>query len=98
MRVHREAEPGAECDLCGRTVAKRTRHHLCPREHGGTEVAMLCPPCHKQVHALYSNNTLRDELDTLEKLKAQPAIQGYLRWVRRQPDRHIRVHTSRTRR
>jgi 5-methylcytosine-specific restriction enzyme A len=95
--VSEEGE-GGTCALCGRQVSRLTKHHLRPREHGGTETALLCSGCHRQVHALFENRTLADQLDTLEKLRAEPQIQRYLRWARRQKGEHIRVRKSRSRR
>lgn len=45
------------CELCGRQEVVLTEHHLTPREEGGAflPTAFLCIPCHKQVHALYTN-------------------------------------------
>lgn len=92
----REGE--GECALCGRRVGTLTRHHLKPREHGGVETALFCAGCHRQVHALFTNRTLAEELDSLEKLKADPAICRYVAWARRQDDAHIPVRRSRHRR
>jgi hypothetical protein len=78
-------------------VAVLTRHHLRPKEHGGTETALFCTSCHQQVHALFSNRTLAQQLDTLEKLRREPQIQAYVRWAARQPDRRFRVRKSRRR-
>ena len=89
---------GFRCALCEREVARVTRHHVRPRSLGGTATEPLCPGCHRQVHALYTNRTLAAELDTIEKLRADPRIQSYLRWARKQSDRHIRVRESRSRR
>lgn len=92
-------EAGEEtCALCGRRVERLTRHHLCPREHGGAETVLLCGGCHRQVHALFTNRTLAAELDTLEKLRRDPAIERYVAWARRQADAHIPVRRSRSRR
>ena len=33
----------------------------------------VCSPCHRQVHALFTNRTLAGQLDTLEKLRAEAA-------------------------
>jgi len=60
--------------------------------------AELCSACHRQVHAMFTNRTLALELDTIEKLREDPQIQDYLRWAQKQPDRHIPVRRSRTRR
>lgn len=87
-----------DCALCGRHLRTLTRHHLKPREHGGVETALFCTGCHRQVHALFTNRTLADELDTLEKLRADPAIRRYVAWARRQDDAHIPVRRSRDRR
>jgi len=45
------------CELCGRSPIETTEHHLVPREFGGAEgdTAQLCIPCHKQVHAWFTN-------------------------------------------
>ena len=93
-----EPQPAGACELCGRVVTTLTRHHLRPKEHGGVETALLCPPCHRQVHALFTNSTLAAELDSLEKLRRNPEVQRYVRWVRKQPDAHVRVRRSRARR
>lgn len=58
----------------------------------------LCAACHRTLHRFYTNRTLARELSSLEALRADPDIQRYLDWVRRQPDRAIRVRTRRARR
>jgi 5-methylcytosine-specific restriction enzyme A len=97
-RPELDSSSSSVCELCGREVSRLTKHHLCPREHGGTETALLCPACHRQVHALFTNRTLAAELSTLESLRREPEIRSYLKWVRRQSDSHIRVQKSRRRR
>ncbi|WP_438449328.1 HNH endonuclease [Gorillibacterium sp. sgz5001074] len=74
------------CELCGRTGVETTEHHLTPREMGGSHLptADLCRPCHKQIHALYSNEELAARLSTLEELRADGQIARYLRWIRKQ--------------
>lgn len=79
------------CVLCERDVQLVTRHHLIPRSKGGREVVDLCVPCHKTLHSFFSNRTLLDELHTVEALRQQPEIARYLSWIRKQPDRVIRV-------
>ena len=91
-------DPDSPCALCGRVVSKLTRHHLRPKEHGGTETADFCSGCHRQVHALFTNRTLASQLDTLEKLRADPEIQSYVKWAARQPDGKFRVKRSKSRR
>jgi hypothetical protein len=52
----------------------------------------VCRACHRQLHALFSNKELASELDSLEKLKAHPAMQKFLNWVKKQdPNKKIKV-------
>ncbi|WP_309381038.1 HNH endonuclease [Cerasicoccus frondis] len=74
------------CSLCGRaTPAKHAeKHHLVPRSKGGTDTIDVCRNCGDQVHKLFSNNELRDEYNTLEKLRTAPGMEKWIRWVRKQ--------------
>lgn len=87
------------CELCRRHgVSKITEHHLIPREEGGAklDVAWLCPDCHKQIHALYTNKELAIRLNTLEKLCADEKISKYLKYIRKQPStKNIKIKKSR---
>lgn len=89
--------PQQRCALCERQVRQTSRHHLIPKSEGGREVVSLCLTCHKTLHQFYSNRTLLDKLHTIERLRAEPAIARYLEWVRKQPDRAIRVQRRRER-
>src|SRR5262245_50512641 len=77
------------CGLCQRPFerARLTKHHLLPREKGGTSahVELLCPQCHGMVHATYTNATLALNLANIHRLRDAPELAGYLRWVRKQP-------------
>ena len=75
------------CELCLRDNVERTIHHLTPREFGGgpEETAKLCIPCHKQIHALYSNSELAIRLNTIERLQDDPEMKKYLNWIKKQP-------------
>ena len=74
------------CELCFRQSNKYTLHHLIPRSRGGkfSTKARLCPTCHRQLHALFSETTLARELDTIEKLRANSEMASYLAWARKQ--------------
>lgn len=77
------------CGLCERefTRAALTRHHCLPRSRGGTQedVELLCGQCHGMVHATFTNPTLEALYPTLRKLAEAPELEGFLRWVRKQP-------------
>ena len=104
---------GHSCELCGRRVAKRTRHHLIPRtrhknkrnkrEFDRTEVRtrilMVCTPCQKQIHALFSEKELERTYNTREALLAHPDMARFVEWLSAKPDGTVvRTFHSRQRR
>jgi 5-methylcytosine-specific restriction protein A len=87
------------CSLCQRFIPGHliTLHHLKPKSRGGTaeHCTPLCKPCHKQLHATYSNKELDRELDSLESLRQAEQLQPFLAWIRKQkPDRNFRTTMS----
>ena len=74
------------CELCLRESERFTIHHLVPRARGGRfgPKARLCPTCHRQLHALFSETTLAKELHSIELIRANPHMSDFLRWARRQ--------------
>ena len=74
------------CALCLRQAPRHTIHHLVLRARGGNHgaKAKLCPTCHRQLHAMFTEATLARELYTIELLRSNPQVHQYLRWVRRQ--------------
>jgi hypothetical protein len=96
----RKADPDWQpCSLCERLVPPDliTLHHLKPRERGGKAEhrTPLCKPCHKQLHATYSNKELDLELDSLASLREAPELQPFLTWIRKQKgDRNFRTTMS----
>lgn len=84
------------CALCGRDVPHLTEHHLVPRSRGKKgqvlPTVMLCPPCHKQLHALFTNEQLARDFDTLAKLRENEAVRKFVKWIRGQhPATGVRV-------
>lgn len=75
------------CELCDRINVETTIHHLTPREEGGHKLptADLCIPCHKQVHALYTNRELALRLNTIPRLKEDDKIKKFVNWIQKQP-------------
>ena len=74
------------CELCLRNVDRYTVHHLIPKSRGGRfgPTARLCPTCHSQLHALFSEIILANELHSVELLQANPQVNSYLKWIRKQ--------------
>ncbi len=85
------------CELCGRSPLRTTVHHLVPRENGGVEgpTANLCQACHKQIHALFTNDELAAFYHTIPRLEEHPDMEKYLRFIRKQPpEKQITIHKS----
>ena len=85
-QVARPTEPATEqCELCLRQAPKYTVHYLVPRARGGNHgpKAKLCPTCHRQLHAMFTEATLARQLYSIELLRSNPEVHQYLRWVRR---------------
>lgn len=94
-------EDNSVCELCLREPEKFTVHHLVPRSQGGRfgPKARLCPTCHRQLHALFSEATLAKELQSLDQIKANSEMAGYLSWARKQKGpTNFRVRRSNNRR
>ena len=74
------------CELCERSDVETTIHHLIPKEEGGTHGprADLCIPCHKNIHALYSNQELALRLNSVEALRADEKVWKFIRWIKKQ--------------
>jgi 5-methylcytosine-specific restriction enzyme A len=69
-----------------------------PKSEGGTATVELCLTCHSTLHRFFTNRTLAREFNTIAALRQVPEVERYVAWVRKQPDRAIRVRRSRTRR
>ena len=101
-RMPRESETeSVRCPLCDRHVPawQITLHHLTPKERGGKAEhrTPMCRPCHKQVHALFSNKHLERQYQSIESLRAAPELGPFLKWIRKQkPGRNFRTIQSNT--
>ena len=51
-----------------------------------TNIIEICRSCHDQIHALWSENELRDSYSTLEKLMAAPEFKKFVDWKKKHPD------------
>ena len=48
-------------------------------------IALLCRPCHRNVHAVLDNKELEREYNALETLAAHPRVERFTRWIRNKP-------------
>ena len=83
------------CELCERDVEKLTVHHLIPRQkkgHHGPKIN-ICPACHRQIHTLFDNTRLAQELNSKEKLINEAQMQKFIKWVKKQdPNKKVKVN------
>lgn len=88
----------AVCGLCARTPVETTEHHLIPKEEGGHKepTVDLCIPCHKNVHALFTNKELAVLYNTVDALRSEPRMAKFISWIRKQPTTTM-VKTKRSR-
>ena len=94
--MHRRESDMEVCRLCERDVPREmiTLHHLTPKERGGTaeQRVPLCKPCHKQLHATFSNKDLARTYHSLDSLKGAASLQPFLGWIRKQkPERNFQT-------
>jgi hypothetical protein len=99
VRMSADRPDWPRCELCRRRVPQSliTLHHLTPKERGGRAEhrTPLCKPCHKQVHATYSNKELEQLYSDLDALRGAERMQPFLKWIRKQaPDRNFRTIIS----
>src|SRR3954466_15133273 len=97
--MRRDVPTTGRCALCNREVpaALITLHHLHPKSRGGKaeQRVLLCKPCHKPLHAMFSNIELEKLDPPLEALRAAPKLQPFLKWIRKQkPGRNFRTLRS----
>lgn len=90
------------CALCRRVVPDERiddpqvvqEHHLRPGERATSPTVTLCRPCHDQVHALFTNDELREDYDSVAALADADRLADYLDWIRGTDRLSIQVDTS----
>ena len=90
------------CALCRRVIPDERiadpqvvqEHHLRPERRAESPTVMLCRPCHDQIHAVFTNEELREEFDTVDALQSADRLRGYLDWIRQTEKLDIDVRTS----
>ena len=76
------------CPLCGRPIppSQKDAHHLIPKSKGGKATEYLHRICHRQIHALFTENELATHFNTVEALQNHPEMQRFIAWVRSKPN------------
>jgi len=92
-------DPNNRCELCGRAGVRLTRHHLIPRRTHRLKrirrrfsrdalearVLRVCPPCHKQIHAVLDEKRLAETYNTRQALLSHPEIAKFAEWIADKP-------------
>jgi ribosome-binding protein aMBF1 (putative translation factor) len=87
-------EPDPErCEVCGREVPTET-HHLHPQNRKESPTADVCTPCHKQLHAVFTNHELRQEYDTPDAIREADRMADFVAWIRKTNKTTIQVSES----
>ena len=84
-----------KCEICG-VECNTTKHHLIPQvvsRHKNKYLKTdegnflwVCVECHSQIHALFSNQELKELYDTKEKLLAEPRFHKFVEWRKKHPE------------
>ena len=90
-----------QCELCDRQMEALTAHHLTPKQNtkrkneDPSPTIDICSACHRQIHSLFDNKHLAQELNTLEKLKNDPDLHKFVSWIKKQKtDKRIQVRSK----
>jgi hypothetical protein len=66
-----------------------------PRCAGPATTTTAVGRCRRgQVHALFTNEELRESFDTVEALRAADRLQDYIAWIRTTDKLHVETRTS----
>lgn len=78
-----------KCELCG-FVGDLQKHHLVPQrtcrnkykdmKDDPSNHIYICDVCHRTIHAYFTENELRDGLNTLEALRENDRFAAFLKW------------------
>ncbi len=69
-------------------------HHLVPRTYGGRTTVTMHRICHAKIHAVLTEQDLRDHYHTVESLRTHSEIASFIRWVARKPPEFMDGHAS----
>lgn len=82
--------PDPICPLCDRPIppdVPQSVHHLIPRSKGGKHgpTVLLHQICHAEIHARLTETELARNFASIDALRAEPRLAGFIRWVRKRP-------------
>lgn len=92
-----------KCELCNRVIllGDESKHHLVPKSRGGVSgiTAELHGVCHRQIHALFSEQELAILYNNLKSLKEHRDVKRFIKWVSTKgPGFNVKTRIKRKRR
>ena len=78
------------CPLCARPIpeSQKDKHHLIPKSKKGKATEVMHRVCHRQIHALFSENELAKHYCSAEALLEHPEIQKFVAWIKTKPNEY----------
>lgn len=64
-------------------------HHVVPRCKGGREIVPTCQSCEDFIHKTWTHNQLRDDYNTVDKIRADERFQKFLQWLGKQHENTV---------
>ena len=86
------------CIFCHLSNQKITKHHLIPKtEHNHknkklfnnsqlNETVDCCLVCHNKIHSMFTEKTLAEQFNTVEKLLSNREFQTFIQWRIKHPN------------
>ena len=73
------------CPICKRELGETnlSKHHLIPKSKGGKngQTVLIHNICHQKIHSLFSEKELKENYNTIEKLRASEEMIAFIKWV-----------------
>ena len=76
------------CPICGRPIpaSQQDEHHLIPKSKKGKITKTLHRACHRQIHALFTENELAKQYSSPEALLEHPEMKKFADWISKKPN------------
>ena len=76
-----------QCPICHRKNVEFNEHHLVPVQKGGkkAEKVKICTNCHDHIHAVFTNNKLKNEINSLEAIIESKEMRKFAKYIGKKP-------------
>ena len=83
-----------KCPLCGRELGTINvdEHHLVPKAFKGKTKEKIHRICHMKLHATLSEREMYNYYNTWDRLRVNPLIESFVKWVQKKPIDYIDTH------